>query len=116
MNDLIWNWDDSLDALIASPGHHKLLFENSSVRVLDTLIRPGEMTAIHTHRYPASLYILSWSDFIRYDEDGNVMVDSRNIANPPDPHSALWSEPLIPHKLENIGTRVLHVISVELKT
>ncbi len=116
MTDASWKWDDNLDALIAAPEHHKLLFENSSVRVLDTLISPGEITNIHTHRFPASLYILSWSDFIRYDADGNVMVDSRNIANPPLTHTALWSEPLIPHALKNIGNQNLHVISVELKT
>ncbi len=65
MNDIIWTWDDNLDALVAAPEHHKLLFENNFVRVLDTLILPGEITKVHTHRFPASLYILSWSDFIR---------------------------------------------------
>ena len=62
----------------------------------------------------ASLYILSWSQFIRYDAGGNMMVDSRNITNP-DPHTALWSEPLMPHALKNIGEQELHVISVEIK-
>ena|SRR5882672_7862966 len=72
-------WPAELDALIAAPQHHKLLFENEMVRVLDTYIAPGEKTNVHTHQYPASLYILSWSDFIRYDSDGNVMVDSRTL-------------------------------------
>lgn len=115
MNNIIWNWDDSLDALVSAPEHHKLLFENNHVRVLDTLILPGEITKIHTHRFPASLYILSWSDFIRYDANGNVMVDSRNISNSPVPNTALWSEPLAPHSLQNIGDKNLHVISVEVK-
>ena len=57
--------NDALDALIAAPQHHKLLFENELVRVLDTNIAPGEITKVHTHRYPASLYIITWSDFIR---------------------------------------------------
>ena len=116
MNDSSWNWNDDLDALVAAPQHHKLLYENKQVRVLDTLILPGDITNLHTHRHPASLYILSWSDFIRYDADGNVMVDSRNMSNPPLPHSALWSEPLMPHTLKNVGTQNLHVISVEIKT
>jgi len=58
---------DVLDALIASPQHHKLLFENEFVRVLDANIPAGEITNLHTHKYPASLYFISWSDFIRYD-------------------------------------------------
>lgn len=43
------------------------------------------------------------------------MVDSRNIFNIPPPNTALWSEPLIPHSLKNIGENNLHVISVEIK-
>ncbi len=35
-----WPWPDSLDALISAPLHHRLLFENAHVRVLDTRIAP----------------------------------------------------------------------------
>ena len=110
-----WQWPDELDALIAAPEHHRLLLENEQVRVLDTCIQPGEMTAIHTHRYPASLYILSWSDFIRYDDKGNILLDSRTITKTPDSSNALWSDSLQPHSLKNIGTKNLHVVSVEIK-
>jgi|SRR5690242_17870457 len=115
MSDINWKWNDNLDALIAAPQHHKLLFENNYVRVLGTLILPGEITNVHTHRFPATLYILSWSDFIRYDSDGNVIVDSRDISSPLLPHTALWSDPLVPHALKNIGNQNLHVLSVEIK-
>jgi hypothetical protein len=110
-----WQWPDELDALIAAPEHHKLLFENEAVRVLDTSIPPGEQTAVHTHCWPASLYILSWSDFIRYDDKGKVMVDSRTLGKIPLPNSAIWTDALIPHSLKNIGEKDLHVISVEIK-
>ena len=50
---------DALDPLIASPQHHKLLFENEFVRVLDANIPAGEITNLHTHKYPASLYFIS---------------------------------------------------------
>ncbi|MBS1640593.1 MAG: hypothetical protein JSR12_11100 [Bacteroidetes bacterium] len=36
-------WAKELDALIAAPQHHKLLFENEWVRVLDTNIPAGEI-------------------------------------------------------------------------
>ncbi|MBV4357596.1 cupin domain-containing protein [Pinibacter aurantiacus] len=110
-----WPYPDSLDALIAAPQHHKLLFENEFVRVLDTLIPPGETTAIHTHRYPASTYILSWSDFVRFDDNGNVMLDTRTLAKKPGPGAANWVEALPPHALQNVGTQDMHVISVEQK-
>jgi hypothetical protein len=110
-----WSWSDELDALKAAPEHHKLLFENKFVRVLDTCIMPGEITAVHTHRFPASLYIISWSDFIRYDQEGNIILDSRNLSKSPSPSTALWSDPLIPHALKNIGNKDLHIVSVEIK-
>jgi hypothetical protein len=110
-----WKWPDELDALTAAPQHHKLLFENEFVRVLDTCIPPGEMTAIHTHRYAASLYILSWSDFLRFDDKGNVIFDSRTLAQAPLPGSAGWTESFAPHALQNVGIQDLHVISVEHK-
>jgi hypothetical protein len=108
-------WPDELDALIASPKHHKLLFENEFIRVLDTNIPPGEITNVHTHQFPSSLYFLSWSDFIRYDEKGTILVDSRMLAKAPGAGSALWSGPLAAHCLKNIGNNDLHVISVEIK-
>lgn len=114
-NSSTWNWPAELDALIASPQHHKLLFENESVRVIDTLIRPKEITALHTHKWPATLYILSWSDFVRYDDKDNIVVDSRTMAKAPLPDMAIWTEPLPPHKLENVGENDIHVIGVEIK-
>lgn len=111
-----WPWPAELDALIAAPQHHKLLFENELVRVIDTFIPQGEITAIHTHQWPASLYVLSWAHFIRYDADGNVMLDSRSITDPPPPSSAVWTKALAPHALKNIGEKAIHIISTEIKS
>ena len=108
------DWPDDLDALAAAPLHHSLLFENDVVRVLDTCIAPGETTPLHTHRWPATLYILNVSHFVRRGEDGAVILDSRTIP-PIVAGTALWSAPLGPHTLENVGETQLHVIAVELK-
>jgi quercetin dioxygenase-like cupin family protein len=110
-----WIWPEELDALVADPIHHRLLFENERVRILDTFIPPGAVTELHTHKWPSSLYIVSWSDFIRYDKDGNTVLDSRNIKSTSAAGSALWSEPLVPHVLKNIGAADIHIISVEIK-
>ena len=84
--------------------------------MLDTNISPGEITHVHTHQFPASLYIISWSDFIRYDDSGNIMADSKALALNISSGSALWSGPLHPHVLKNVGEKNLHAISVELKS
>ena len=114
-DNLKWEWPDELDALKAAPLYHKLLFENDLVRVIDAFIPAGETTEVHTHRWPASLYVISWSTFIRYDADGNEIFNSRNMSATIQPGTALWSEPLAPHALKNTGTDALHIISVEIK-
>jgi mannose-6-phosphate isomerase-like protein (cupin superfamily) len=110
-----WPWPDSLDAVAAAPENHVVLFENDRVRVLDTLIRPGRRTPLHTHRWAMTMYVLSWSDFVRFDEHGKVAHDTRRSPARTNASAALWSEPMAPHVLENVGTVDLRVISVELK-
>jgi hypothetical protein len=107
-------WPEELDALTAAPKHHRLLFENDAVRVLDTRVAPGETVPLHTHRWPAALYIVTWSDFVRRDSEGTVLVDSRRGGGVPD-EGVVWSGPLPPHTLKNVGTRELRAISVEMK-
>jgi len=104
-----------LDAMTAAPDHHELLLENDQVRVLDTRLAPGERTPVHTHCWPATLYVMSWSDFVRRDADGNVIVDSRSWDRRRAPGEALWLPPLAPHSVENIGQSELRLIAVELK-
>ncbi len=109
-----YDWPDSLDALVAVPDHHKLLLENEKTRVLDTLIKTGDRTPVHTLRWQAVLYNLNWSQFIRYDED-NILVDSRNVASYQSPSPAIWTVSLTPHSLLNVGQQDLHVISFKIK-
>jgi hypothetical protein len=114
MSSLV-TWPDDLDALIAAPRHHRLLMENEKVRVLDARIPPGETTRLHTHRYPATHYFLGWSDFVRRDADGHLLLDSRSLEKKPTIGSAMWSDPMGPHTLTNVGDSDLHVVSVEMK-
>jgi len=82
MNDAkqqAWPWPNSLDALAAAPDHHTLLMENERVRMLETRIAPGDKTLVHTHCWLCVYHIMSWSDFIRYDDRGNVMLDSPQV-------------------------------------
>jgi hypothetical protein len=108
------DWPDALDALIAAPKYHTVLLENEFVRVLDTNVRARETVPLHTHHWPSTLHILIWSDFIRRDREGKIVVDSRTIEKPKQ-GAAVWSEPLAPHTLENVGDSDLRVISVEVK-
>jgi mannose-6-phosphate isomerase-like protein (cupin superfamily) len=110
-----WAWTDELDALIAAHGNHRLLLENDRTRVLETVIPPGETTAIHTHRWPSVQHVVSGSDIVRRDADGTVMLDTRAAGEPLEDSMTLWSAPMPPHSVENVGDAELRVIVVELK-
>jgi hypothetical protein len=108
------DWPPELDACIAAPHHHRLLFENERVRVLETIVLPGEIVPLHTHQWPAVYHLVSWSDILRRGPAGDVQVDTRGQPPPATP-GARWAGPLGPHTLENVGSGTVHVVSVELK-
>jgi len=112
----IWPWPDSLDALLAAPGIHTVLFENEHVRVLHTRILPGQKVPVHTHRWPSVLFILSWSDFVRRDHLGNVTLDTRQSFEVPKLNTPVWLESLPPHSVENIGPAEINNLQVEIKS
>ena len=110
-----WPWPDSMDALVAAPAYHHRLFENERVRVLHTLIPPGAIVPLHTHRCPGVAYVLSWSDYVRRDQHGNVLLDTRQASGSPRNPAAQWIDPLPPHTVENVGESEIRILTVELK-
>ena len=42
-------WPPHLDALVAAPASHRLLFEDDAVRVLEVTVQPGERENLHHH-------------------------------------------------------------------
>ncbi|MFY9675083.1 MAG: hypothetical protein WAK13_11555 [Terriglobales bacterium] len=111
-----WPWPDSLDALVAAPKHHTLLLEDERVRVLLTTIPPNDIVPLHTHRSGGVAYVQSFSQFIRRDEQGNVLFDSRLAGEAPAVPCAQWMPPLPPHTVENLGPLEISILIVEIKT
>jgi quercetin dioxygenase-like cupin family protein len=114
VGDVAQEWPEVLDALVAAPDNHRLLLENEHVRVLDTVIAPATTTPLHTHRWPATLYVLTGDDFVRRNEHGIILLDTRE-AEAMGSGPAFWSPPLGPHTLENVGQAEIRVVTVELK-
>ena len=110
-----WPWPDSLDALIAAPAHHRLLLENDRVRVIHTLIPPGGLVPLHTHRWGGVAYLQSFSHFIRRGEKSELLFDSRAAGDAPTVPCAQWFQPLPPHTVENLGPREISILIVEIK-
>lgn len=109
------DWPERLDALRAAAAYHTLLLENEEVRVLQTRIPVGHTVPVHTHRWPGVYYIQSWSDFVRRDAEGNVVLDTRGGPQA-EPGSAVWTEPLGPHSVENVGRNEIRIVAVEVKS
>src|SRR4051794_37530043 len=104
-------WTSNNDALAAAPGHHKLLFENDDVRVLEVTVPPGVREPLHTHRYPSVLYYISAAHMKEYSPaspaiDRGQKDDGAVIFLPVGP----------PHQMENLeSSKPLKAIRVELK-
>jgi predicted metal-dependent enzyme (double-stranded beta helix superfamily) len=109
-----WPWADELDALIAAPDSHRLLFENDRVRVLEVVIAPGARETEHTHRWP-SVMIVDEPARIRYYEHGVQTFESPARTTPPERHKAVWMDAEGPHSVENIDSCRYHALRIELR-
>jgi hypothetical protein len=110
------DWPREKDAVVAAPRNHKILVENENVRVLDVTVAPGEIEAVHSHRWPSVLYFMAAGDFIDRDADGKIILDTRTLKTPLTFPLTMWKEPEAPHSVENLSKTVtLHLVRVELK-
>jgi quercetin dioxygenase-like cupin family protein len=60
-----WPWPETLDAVIAAPGSHRVLMDNERVRVLEVVIEPGTREPEHTH-HALSVMLIGQPAHIRY--------------------------------------------------
>jgi hypothetical protein len=108
-----WSWPPEMDALLAAPQSHKILFENDDVRVLDVIIPPGEHEPEHTHRMP-SVMIVDRPAMIRYYQ-GTALIFSSLPGASERATVGQWMEPEGPHAVENVDVIPYHAFRVELK-
>jgi hypothetical protein len=110
------DWPRDKDAVLAAPKNHKVLLENDKVRVLDVTVSPGEVEAVHSHRWPSVLYVMAAGDFIDRDANGKVIFDTRTLPSPLTFPLTMYKEPEAPHSVENLSTTItLHLVRVEMK-
>ena len=110
-----WSWAVELDALIAAPESHRLLFENDRVRVLEVVIAAGAREPEHTHRWP-SVMIVDQPARIRYYERGAQTYQSPAHPAPRLEHKVTWMDAEGPHSVENIDSSPYHALRIELKS
>ncbi len=111
-------WPPHLDALIAAPANHRLLYEDDEVRVLDVSVEPGERENLHHHRWPSLMVVLARPNYTNRDADGNVIPPAGGIpANPVLPR-ALRLPPQPTHAIEvdADAPHGFHGVRIEFKT
>jgi len=109
------SWPTELDAVSAAPLHHRVLFENELVRVLETIIEAGAVVPLHTHRFPSVNHFHSSAEIVRRDANGEITFDSKAAGVAIQPGDVRWNEPLEPHTLENVGPAAIVVYTTEIK-
>ena len=95
------------DTAVVNPNTVTVKLDNAHVRVLESVLKPGQREQPHSH--PASvIYVIEGGKIRNHTPDGKV-TDAELPAG-----STIYREPLV-HWAENIGTTTVHLILVELK-
>lgn len=100
-------WPPALDPMKLDPAHHRVLFENSRVRVLRTVLEPHLKGPLHEHPHYVVVYLTDLHTTM-------TMADGRAVDNPRRPGDVAWRDAL-KHVTENIGDHEAVEIQVELK-
>ncbi len=73
-------WDPDFDAVAAAPRHHKVLFENDKLRVLEVTLEPQDEEPLHHHRWPSVFVLDKLHDRVRdISPDGVELPPSRDV-------------------------------------
>jgi beta-alanine degradation protein BauB len=95
------------DIVQISPGIHKVIFENTVVRVLKVTVKPGD--TVPMHRNPENInYILRPGTLRLINPDGSV-VDVELT------EGQVIPAPVGEHAVENVGTTEVQTLCIELK-
>ena len=113
-----WVWPDSLDAVVAAPRSHGIIYEDEKVRILHVTVAPGQTEPIHSHRWRSVAWASRSPSFTLYhyamDKDNRlVRTDSFNARLPLNTANK-WG-PEAPHAIRNTGEDSLVLYRVEFK-
>ena len=115
-------WDPQLDAVIAAPAHHKVLFENDRLRVLDVTLEPDDEEPVHHHRWP-SVFVFDQIEGPIHDitPEGETLPPNRDVLvalKAWDGKGCLVVQmaPQPAGRVLNASRKTLHGVRIEMKT
>ncbi len=117
-------WPDSLDAVKAAPGNHKIVFENSKVRVLEVTGEPYVREPVHTHPWPSIMWMAD-SNFSKaklmyyhcaWDAAKKRFYDiDSSLEKGPPPNIGFEIPAEGPHRVTNLSNLPLTAYRIEFK-
>jgi hypothetical protein len=114
-------WDPALDAVIADPKHHKVLFESERLRVLDVTLEPNDEEPVHHHRWP-SVFVFDQVQGPVHDfaPDGTQLPPNRDVIKAIEAWDGqgclvVNMAPQPAGRVLNASGKTLHGIRVEMK-
>jgi hypothetical protein len=110
-----WPWPASMDAVLAAPSSHRVVFENAHTRVLEVSIAAGDREPEHTHWWP-SVMVVHRPARIRYYTGETLTFTSPEQPLPPRGPRLTWLDPEGPHSVENIDDHTYAAFRIELKS
>jgi hypothetical protein len=114
-------WDPDLDAVVAAPKHHKVLFENERMRVLEVTLPPQDEEPVHHHRWP-SVFVLDQIQPPVHDisPDGMQLPPNRDVIKALETWNGkgclvVHMAPQPAGRVLNASPTTLHGIRIEMK-
>lgn len=107
------SWDAAMDALVAAPDNHRLLYEDDFVRVLSVTLLPGIPEPLHHHRFPSVFVIDRLVPLRDFDEHGREQP--LPLPSKFDLPLVLQMPPQPLHSVLNEGKTAFHGTRVEFK-
>jgi hypothetical protein len=99
---------EELDPLKVASDTHKLLYENTFVRVISAKVPPGKTEPKHKHPRSVTVYLADYDIESKTFPDNKVARGHRTFG------TVSWSDPTV-HEIHNVGKTVSHAIRIELK-
>ena len=114
-------WDPALDAVATAPKHHRVIFENDRLRVLEVTLEPEDEEPVHHHRWP-SVFVFDQVQGPVHDVDpnGNALPPNRDVMQA----IQAWDgqgclvvnmSPQPPGRVFNASGKTIHGIRIEMK-
>jgi hypothetical protein len=115
-NSGCWPWPDSLDAVVADPQNHTILYDDANIQLLDVHTPPGTTNALHDHQW-SSVFINIEAQPRGRDHKADGSVTQPGGVVPADSKFPILNVagPQGPHAYENLDTFTKHFYRLQFK-